>query len=343
MRNQSEMIQTNSSPKDPDGAVLRISGLRTCLTTRKGDLYPVDGVDVVIPKGKIVGLVGESGCGKSMMANTVMGLLPQGGHIAEGSIEFCGDDFLKLSAKQRREIYGDRMSLIFQEPMSSLNPVIRVGQQVSEVLMLHRKVSKEEAKKQVIEMFRSVGIPEPERRYSCYPHELSGGLRQRVMISAAMICKPDLLIADEPTTALDVTIEAQILQLMRRLQQEAGTSVLLITHDLGVVAEICDLVYVMYAGKIVEAANVYELFHDPRHPYTIGLLSSLPSRNKEKRLQSIPGTVPMLTEMPAGCRFAPRCRWASETCGQELPPMAEVKPGHFVRCWTPQEEGKHGE
>lgn len=343
MRNQNEMIQANNSFADRDVAVLRISGLRTCLTTRKGNLYPVDGVDMEIPKGKIVGLVGESGCGKSMMANTVMGLLPQTGHIAEGSIEFCGSDFLRLSAKQRREIYGDRMSLIFQEPMSSLNPVIRVGEQVSEVLMLHRKIRKEEAKKQVIEMFRSVGIPEPERRYFCYPHELSGGLRQRVMISAAMICHPDLLIADEPTTALDVTIEAQILHLMRCLQQDEGTSVLLITHDLGVVAEVCDLVYVMYAGKIVEYANVYELFHDPRHPYTIGLLRSLPSRNKEKRLQSIPGTVPMLTEMPVGCRFAPRCQWATNACGRELPPMVEVTPGHFARCWTPQEEEKHGE
>ena len=343
MKNQSETAQANRLSESPNETVLSISGLRTCLATRKGKLYPVDGVDIAIPKGKIVGLVGESGCGKSMMANTVMGLLPHGGYVADGKISFCGHDFLALSPKERRAIYGDRLTLIFQEPMSSLNPVIRVGKQVSEVLMLHRQVSKEEAKKQVIEIFRSVGIPEPERRYYCYPHELSGGLRQRVMISAAMICQPDLLIADEPTTALDVTIEAQILQLMRRLQQEAGSSILLITHDLGVVAEICDLVYVMYAGKIVETADVFELFHNPQHPYTIGLLQSLPSRNKEKRLHSIPGTVPMLAEMPAGCRFAPRCKFATEACHEKLPPLVEVANGHYVRCWTPQKEEKHGE
>lgn len=338
MITQGNKIQTQRSTVDSDAAVLQISGLRTCLETRKGKLYPVDGVDLDIPKGKIIGLVGESGCGKSMMANSVMGLLPKGGYIAEGGIRFCGNDFLAYTAEQRRKLYGDRITLIFQEPMSSLNPVIKVGPQVSEVLMLHKELSREEAKNQVIEMFRSVGIPEPERRYGCYPHELSGGLRQRVMISAAMICRPDLLIADEPTTALDVTIEAQILQLMRRLQQEAGTSVLLITHDLGVVAEICDWVYVMYAGKIVEAADVYELFHNPKHPYTRGLLGSLPSRNTEKRLQSIPGTVPMLAEMPQGCRFAPRCQYAEESCRQAFPLAAQVHEGHRVSCWMFQKE-----
>ena len=274
-----------------------------------------------------------------MMANSVMGLLPQGGRVSDGSISFCGNDFLALSAEQRRRLYGDRLTLIFQEPMSSLNPVIRVGPQVEEVLRLHKQISKSEAEAEVVEMFRSVGIPEPEKRYRCYPHELSGGLRQRVMISAAMICKPDLLIADEPTTALDVTIEAQILQLMRRLQRESGSSVLLITHDLGVVAEICDLVYVMYAGKIVETADVYELFHKPSHPYTRGLLGSLPSRNDGKRLQSIPGTVPMLSEMPEGCRFAPRCKYATDECRQMLPDMIEIRPGHQVRCRLCRKEG----
>lgn len=339
MRNERDKMQGQEFRIHPDAAVLEISGLRTCLTTRKGKLYPVDGVDLEVPRGKIVGLVGESGCGKSMMANSVMGLLPQGGSVAEGSIRFCGNDFLAYNPEQRRRLYGDRLTLIFQEPMSSLNPVIRVGEQVAEVLMLHKTVGKEEAKKQVIEMFGHVGIPEPERRYKCYPHELSGGLRQRVMISAAMICKPDLLIADEPTTALDVTIEAQILQLMRRLQREAGTSVLLITHDLGVVAEICDMVYVMYAGKIVETADVYELFHNPRHPYTRGLLNSLPSRNSEKRLQSIPGTVPVLAEMPKGCRFAARCPNAAEECRRTQPSMTEVCKGHYARCLGLQEEG----
>ena len=339
METQKEKLSVQAAGMDPNAAVLKISGLRTCLTTRKGRLYPVDGVDLEIPRGKIVALVGESGCGKSMMANSVMGLLPQGGRVSDGSISFCGNDFLALSAEQRRRLYGDRLTLIFQEPMSSLNPVIRVGPQVEEVLRLHKQISKSEAEAEVVEMFRSVGIPEPEKRYRCYPHELSGGLRQRVMISAAMICKPDLLIADEPTTALDVTIEAQILQLMRRLQCESGSSVLLITHDLGVVAEICDLVYVMYAGKIVETADVYELFHKPSHPYTRGLLGSLPSRNDGKRLQSIPGTVPMLSEMPEGCRFAPRCKYATDECRQMLPDMIEIRPGHQVRCRLCRKEG----
>ncbi len=339
METQKEKLSVQAAGMDPNAAVLKISGLRTCLTTRKSRLYPVDGVDLEIPRGKIVALVGESGCGKSMMANSVMGLLPQGGRVSDGSISFCGNDFLALSAEQRRRLYGDRLTLIFQEPMSSLNPVIRVGPQVEEVLRLHKQISKSEAEAEVVEMFRSVGIPEPEKRYRCYPHELSGGLRQRVMISAAMICKPDLLIADEPTTALDVTIEAQILQLMRRLQCESGSSVLLITHDLGVVAEICDLVYVMYAGKIVETADVYELFHKPSHPYTRGLLGSLPSRNDGKRLQSIPGTVPMLSEMPEGCRFAPRCKYATDECRQMLPDMIEIRPGHQVRCRLCRKEG----
>ena len=339
MKTQQDKISSQAAAADPNAPVLSISGLRTCLSTRKGSLYPVDGVDLEIPRGKIVGLVGESGCGKSMMANSIMGLLPTGGRIANGSVSFCGNDFLAYTPKERRELYGDRLTLIFQEPMSSLNPVLRVGPQVAEVLRLHQQVSKAEARTRVVEMFRSVGIPEPEKRYSCYPHELSGGLRQRVMISAAMICKPDLLIADEPTTALDVTIEAQILQLMRRLQQESGTSVLLITHDLGVVAEICDLVYVMYAGKIVERADVYELFHHPTHPYTRGLLNSLPSRNESSRLQSIPGTVPMLSEMPEGCRFAPRCQYATDACRQVLPDMCEICPGHQVRCIQCQKEG----
>ena len=344
MRSQSNISQVNGSTAGDQGAtVLQISGLRTSLSTRKAEVYPVDGVELEIPRGKIVALVGESGCGKSMMANSIMGLLPKGGRIAEGKIMFCGRDFLAYTPEERRNLYGDRLTLIFQEPMSSLNPVIRAGEQVAEALRLHKRVNKAEAKAQVIEMFRSVGIPEPEKRYYSYPHELSGGLRQRVMISAAMICKPDLLIADEPTTALDVTIEAQILQLMRRLQREVGTSVLLITHDLGVVAEICDLVYVMYAGKIVESADVYELFHNPVHPYTIGLLNSLPSRNKDKRLQSIPGTVPLLTEMPSGCRFAPRCQFANQECREKLPSMQLVGEGHYARCWMPHtEELKHG-
>ncbi len=313
-------------------AVMTVKDLRTALKTRQGILYPVDGVSLEIPKGKIIGLVGESGCGKSMMANSIMNLLPKNGYVAEGSILFQGKELTTCSKEERRKLSGNRITLIFQDPMTSLNPVIRVGKQVEEVLKLHKNLSKEEAKKTVIQMFTDMGIPEPERRYYSFPHELSGGLRQRVMISAAMICRPDLLIADEPTTALDVTIEAQILKKMKTLQKEEGTSVLLITHDLGVVAEVCDLVYVMYAGKIVEAADVRELFHHPRHPYTEGLLNSLPSRNRGRRLRSIPGVVPILTEMPEGCRFAPRCPYATDACRQKQPEMRQVGDSHQVRC-----------
>ena len=313
-------------------AVMTVKDLRTALKTRQGILYPVDGVSLEIPKGKIIGLVGESGCGKSMMANSIMNLLPKNGYIAEGSILFQDKELTACSKEERRKLYGNRITLIFQDPMTSLNPVIRVGKQVEEVLKLHKDLSKEESKKAVIQMFADMGIPEPERRYYSFPHELSGGLRQRVMISAAMICRPDLLIADEPTTALDVTIEAQILKQMKTLQKEEGTSVLLITHDLGVVAEVCDLVYVMYAGKIVEAAGVGELFHHPRHPYTEGLLNSLPSGTRGRRLRSIPGVVPILTEMPEGCRFAPRCPYATDACRQKQPQMRLVGDNHQVRC-----------
>lgn len=323
-------------------AALSISGLRTALKTKDGILYPVDGVSLEIPRGKIVGLVGESGCGKSMMANSIMNLLPRNGYVAEGSILFKGMDLAACPDREKRKLYGDRITLIFQDPMTSLNPVLRVGRQVEEVLRLHKPLSREEAKQQVIEMFRSLGIPEPERRYSSFPHQLSGGLRQRVMISAAMVCRPDVLIADEPTTALDVTIEAQILKLMKRLQREEGAAVLLITHDLGVVAEVCDLVYVMYGGKIVESAPVRELFHNPAHPYTRGLLGSLPSRNKGRQLKSIPGMVPTLNQMPQGCRFAPRCEFAQACCRSKAPEMARVGDGHYAACWINGKEGEHG-
>ena len=328
-------MKNSQSPQEP---VLRIQGLRTAVKTRKAVLYPVDGVDLELPKGKIIGLVGESGCGKSMMANSIMNLLPKNGYVAEGSICFQDVELTACTKEERRKYYGDRISLIFQDPMTSLNPVIRVGKQVEEVLRLHKKISHEEAKQMVIETFRSMGIPEPERRYYSFPHELSGGLRQRVMISAAMICRPDVLIADEPTTALDVTIEAQILRLMKEMQKNDETSVLLITHDLGVVAEVCDIVYVMYAGKIVEYAQVRELFHHPAHPYTRGLLDSLPSRNDSRHLRSIPGMVPTLTEMPEGCRFAPRCECAAEQCRRCQPEFVSVGEGHFARCLLGKEE-----
>ncbi|MBR1822201.1 MAG: ABC transporter ATP-binding protein, partial [Clostridia bacterium] len=265
----------------------------------------VNGVDIDIPAGKTVGLVGESGCGKSVTSLSVMGLLAENGRVEAGSVMFGGQDLLKLSDRQLREIRGNRISMIFQEPMTSLNPVITVGKQVAESLRLHIGLDKRAAKAKTIEIFEKVGIPEPQRRYSCYPHQLSGGLRQRVMIGMAMVLKPDLLIADEPTTALDVSIEAQILRLMRDLRRESGTSILMITHNLGVVAEICDMVYVMYAGEVVERADVFTLFQAGAHPYTRGLMASLPRMTpKGQRLYNIKGTVPNLRAMPAGCRFA---------------------------------------
>lgn len=319
--------------KDTTQALLHIENLKTVISSKDGKLVPVDGVDITIPKGKTVGIVGESGCGKSMTAMSVMGLLPNTTHIEEGKILFQDMDLTKLNPKELRKITGDKISIIFQEPMTSLNPVIQVGKQVREAILLHEKVSKEEAKQRVIEIFRQVGIPEPERRYNAYPHQLSGGLRQRVMIGMAMVCNPDLLIADEPTTALDVTIEAQILHLMRQLQKDKGTSIMMITHNLGVVAEICDQVYVMYAGKVVESAEVHELFQNPKHPYTQGLLGALPKMDSRQRLNSIDGMVPTLKDMPTGCRFAPRCPMATQKCREEQPALVDVTAEHQVRCF----------
>lgn len=319
--------------KDAAQALLHIENLKTVISSKDGKLVPVDGVDITIPKGKTVGIVGESGCGKSMTAMSIMGLLPNTTHIEEGKILFQDMDLTKLNPKELRKITGDKISIIFQEPMTSLNPVIQVGKQVREAILLHEKVSKEEAKQRVIEIFRQVGIPEPERRYNAYPHQLSGGLRQRVMIGMAMVCNPDLLIADEPTTALDVTIEAQILHLMRQLQKDKGTSIMMITHNLGVVAEICDQVYVMYAGKVVESAEVHELFQNPKHPYTQGLLGALPKMDSRQRLNSIDGMVPTLKDMPTGCRFAPRCPMATQRCREEQPALMDVAAGHQVRCF----------
>lgn len=319
--------------KDAAQALLHIENLKTVISSKDGKLVPVDGVDITIPKGKTVGIVGESGCGKSMTAMSIMGLLPNTTHIEEGKILFQDMDLTKLNPKELRKITGDKISIIFQEPMTSLNPVIQVGKQVREAILLHEKISKEEAKQRVIEIFRQVGIPEPERRYNAYPHQLSGGLRQRVMIGMAMVCNPDLLIADEPTTALDVTIEAQILHLMRQLQKDKGTSIMMITHNLGVVAEICDQVYVMYAGKVVESAEVHELFQNPKHPYTQGLLGALPKMDSRQRLNSIDGMVPTLKDMPTGCRFAPRCPMATQKCKEEQPALVDVTAGHQVRCF----------
>ena len=316
--------------------VLEIKELKSYFYTEKGVAKAVDGVNITIPKGKIIGLVGESGCGKSMTARSIMGLLKYPGKIAGGSILFEGKDLAKLPERELRKICGNDISMIFQEPMTSLNPVLKVGRQVQETLLVHdRTIGKEEAKKRVIDMFEKVGIPEAGKRYDSYPHELSGGLRQRVMIAMAMICKPHLLIADEPTTALDVTIEAQILRLMKQLRDETGTSVLIITHNLGVVAEICDYVYVMYAGRIVEQAPTCELFDHTAHPYTKGLMASIPRiGNNPERLHTIPGVVPNLLHLPEGCTFCTRCECAVEACRKEKPVLKKVGEEHWSACAT---------
>ena len=320
--------------------VLEIRGLNSYFFTEKGVAPAVDGLDLDIPKGKIIGLVGESGCGKSMTAKSIMGLLKYPGRVAGGSIRFEDQDLTRLSDKELRKICGNDISMIFQEPMTSLNPVLKVGRQVRETLLVHNPaMSKAEAKQRVVEMFQRVGIPEAEKRYDCYPHELSGGLRQRVMIAMAMVCKPKLLIADEPTTALDVTIEAQILRLMKELRDETGMSVLIITHNMGVVAEICDYVYVMYAGKIMEQAETFELFDHTMHPYTRGLLDSIPriGQNAE-RLHTIPGVVPNLLHLPQGCPFSNRCEYAADQCRTEKAQLHPVAPDHQVRCFRCEEE-----
>ena len=313
---------------------LQVKNLRASFFTRQGEIKAVDGVTLRVPAGKIVGVVGESGCGKSMTARAVTRLLKYPGRIVGGSVKLCGRELTTLSEREMAAVRGQELSMIFQEPMTSLNPVMKVGKQVREAVLLHRRgVSRKEAKAEVLRVFEQVGISEPERRYECYPHELSGGLRQRVMIAMAMICKPKLLIADEPTTALDVTVEAQILRLMQTLRDENGTSILLISHNLGVIAQVCDLVYVLYAGRVVEQAETFELFERPLHPYTRGLLASVASLSgREPVLETIPGAVPDLLQLPEGCSFAPRCGECGARCLAAAPELIEAAPGHWVRC-----------
>lgn len=314
---------------------LVITGLHTQFHTSGGRLPAVDGIQLTIPKGKIVGLVGESGCGKSVTALSILGLVRPPGHIAAGEILFEGQNLRTLSPRAMQRLRGDRIAMIFQDPMTSLNPVYTVGRQVAEALRLHRGLSRAQAHDKTLELFRSVGIPDAAERFHCYPSQLSGGLRQRVMIAMAMACSPSLLIADEPTTALDVTIQAQILSLMRDLSQREGTAILLITHNMGVVAQLCDYVYVMYAGQIVEQAETFSLFQNPRHPYTLGLLGAMPSLDEDShRLHTIPGSVPDLRTLPPGCRFCQRCDRAQPLCETTPPPLAEWDEdrGHRVRC-----------
>ncbi|MDX1417625.1 MAG: ABC transporter ATP-binding protein [Candidatus Promineifilaceae bacterium] len=318
--------------------ILEISGLKTQFFTEAGAVKAVDDVSLVVKRGEVLGLVGESGCGKSVTSLSVMRLVSQPGRIVAGEIIFDNDDLLNLSEKKMMDIRGNRISMIFQQPQSSLNPVFRIGDQLAEVITLHQDVNKEEANQRVIELLRMVGIPEPQARARSYPHELSGGMAQRVMIAMALACVPELLIADEPTTALDVTIQAQILDLMRNLRTKMDTAIILITHDLGVVAEMCDRVNVMYAGRIVEEAPVVELFQSPKHPYTEALIGSTPVLGEsDKELTTIPGSVPNLINLPAGCKFAPRCeaRIANnlERCTEEEPELIKVAANHWTRCW----------
>jgi len=314
--------------------ILTIRDLKVAFQVKGKLAYALDGINIDIPRGKIVGIVGESGCGKSMTAMSIMGLIKNPGKIVGGSIDFCGTELTKMSVRDYAKIRGKDISMIFQEPMTSLNPVVKVGKQVMEAIILHEKISKEEAKMRVIEIFNEVGIPEAEKRFNSYPHELSGGLRQRVMIGMAMICKPKLLIADEPTTALDVTIEAQILKLMKKLCESVGTSIIMITHNMGVVAEICDYVYVMYAGRVVESTLTKTLFNETAHPYTNGLLKSIPTIGKKQdRLYTIKGNVPNILNLPKGCRFVDRCDYAQDICFSSRPADEYIKDNHMVSCF----------
>lgn len=325
-----------------DEILLEVSGLKTYFQDRKGQVPAVDGVDFILRKGETLGIVGESGCGKSVTSMSILHLLPPDGRIVDGTIRFKDRDITHLPPAEMAKLRGKEIAMIFQEPMTSLNPVYTVGYQIGEMILRHEKVSKKEARARAIEMLRLVNIPAPEKRVDEYPHELSGGMRQRVMIAMALSCNPELLIADEPTTALDVTIQAQILDLMRTLKQTLNTSIMMITHDLGVVAEMSDYVLVMYAGMVMEYSDVRSLFADPLHPYTQGLLKALPRMGEsQEKLYVIDGVVPSLYELPTGCRFWPRCAYATERCKHETPALYEVE-GRKIRCFRYENGEKEG-
>jgi len=320
-------------------ALLEVDDLRVAFATPRGVARAVDGVSFSVAAGETLCVVGESGSGKSVTALSIMGLVPTPPATVTGRIRFEGRDLVGMAPRALADLRGDRLAMIFQEPMTSLNPAFTVGAQLGEVLVRHRGLDAAAARAASIEMLRTVRIPAPERRVDEYPHKMSGGMRQRVMIAMSLLCRPALLIADEPTTALDVTIQAQVLSLMRGLRDETGTAIVLITHDLGVVAEMADRVVVMYAGQVVEQAPVSALFAMPQHPYTVGLMGAIPSIDAPRaRLAAIEGMVPAATAMPDGCRFASRCPFADARCRAEAPPLAEVSPGHASRCWkTPLE------
>ena len=329
---------------NPDEALLEVKNLRTTFFTADGAVDAVDNVSFNVRRGEAVALVGESGCGKSVTAMSIMRLVATPGKITAGEIRFKGRDLVALSEKQMRDVRGNDIAMVFQEPMTSLNPVFRIGAQVAEAIRIHRKVGKKEAWKQAGDMLDLVSIPDPHKRLYDYPHQLSGGMRQRVMIAIALSCDPELLIADEPTTALDVTIQAQIMELLTGLQKKLGLAVLLITHDLGVVAEFCERVVVMYTGRVVEEAPVRDLFANPAHPYTRGLLKSLPSvtavstPNARTRLATIEGMVPPLTNLPQGCKFNPRCPDVMDICLGNEPALMPVGPGQSARCYLHGDE-----
>ncbi|GAP15796.1 ABC-type dipeptide/oligopeptide/nickel transport system, ATPase component [Longilinea arvoryzae] len=329
---------TNAQQPEKGTNILEVKGLKTYFNTVDGAVQAVDDVSFSVRQGEIFGLVGESGCGKSVTSLSILRLVDNPGKIVAGEIIFDGQDLLKLSTTDMVHMRGQRISMIFQQPQTSLNPVFQVGSQVAEVLEVHQKLSHEEAWKKAIELLHLVGLPDPEKRCRSFPHEMSGGQAQRVMIAMALALGPQLLIADEPSTALDVTIQAQILDLMQDLVDRLGTSVILITHDLGVIAEMADRVAVMYAGQIVEQADVNELFENPLHPYTRGLIGSIPILGREKDLLDvIPGTVPDLVNLPPSCRFAPRCRDCirapGSNCTEKTPELIQINENHSVRCW----------
>ena len=327
-----------STPSTASAPLLEIDSLRTWFDTLSGTVRAVDGVSFTVQAGQTLGVVGESGCGKSVTALSILRLLPTPPARHLGAIRYRGTNLLAFSEREMRQIRGNRISMIFQEPMTSLNPVLTVGRQIAETVLVHQETNRAEAMQRAVEMLRLVQIPEPERRAREYPHQLSGGMRQRVMIALALACNPELLIADEPTTALDVTIQAQILDLIKRLQKELGMGVMLITHDLGVVAESCDRVVVMYAGRKVEESSVLALFSRPLHPYTRALMASMPAMNSQlKRLTEIPGMVPSPHELGRGCAFAARCQFAQQRCVDENPPLTSQGEDHVVACFAVEE------
>jgi oligopeptide/dipeptide ABC transporter ATP-binding protein len=327
-----------------ENLLLRVRGLSTHFYSRGHTIYALDGVSFEIKKGMTFGLVGETGCGKSVTALSILRLIPSPpGKIVQGEIHFRGRELLHLTEEEIRSIRGKEISMIFQEPMTSLNPVFRIGEQMMEVIMLHQKVGKRQAYERAVEMLERVHMPEAEKVMRQFPHQLSGGMRQRVMIAMELSCRPYLLIADEPTTALDVTIQAQILRLLKEMKRELDTSILLITHDLGVIAEMCDRVGVMYAGSIVEEASVEEIFEDPKHPYTKGLWGAIPRMEEEKEsLSVIPGVVPDLSHPPKGCKFHPRCSFRFDPCDRLVPPLVETSSVHFVACFLYQGKERDG-